>query len=909
MEQSVFVNSEKGDSLEDSAETFKQCLPDIIESVMEESEGTDRQEGTASEFKQKLPDKNKIAEKDSKKKKCHDQNAGESKQNVSDNNESVEKDKEKKHNQADSAAELKQSVSDNNETMENKNETVEHKEKVTKTENVVNVSHEKKSDATIPNKVDPANVPLQLVLLPTNTGGSVQYTPVFVRPDQMPANLNPVQTSSSQSAIQTAFSQSQAGNTTSVTNKTDISVTDRKAGDSKPQSQPILILPKGAQSQKPIIIPRMNNNQPGTKVTTPALQSGKQNSPLDNEVNTFSQYLVVTDTAKVTGDGTSNSKLQSSSGTSKVTGVILQDKATGALYINDSVQQENGTLLNKMLENADVRTGKRFWGKTKTGQSQKHTSRNKTIKPKESNVGAMLDHEKLVKASPKKKQNEPFKTKFQYEVPKVDSTNMNAFILQQNNQLPEKALNKNQGSLPAMKQDNIAYKPEPIFSNIEDNVPIVKQSNEVVMQPDLQFAFPKTEAPTIGDKCICCGKRVPLIDMNTEDMHQKGFPDILYRYGGITANEKYDKVCQPCMNAVIRIEILLVKFFEKCQKTAKKRKAKVVPLTHLRNVLKADKSTNTEFAALVSLPFAEQPVQTQNNNCRNQTNPAYSVPGKLSLPKSTVPETATKNVSTLLPGQLVVPAGPCILYDQIKKNLNAKISQPAKISLPKILPKPGGTVSIPIPIQVKVRNPKTKIPIETLIQHETVAIDHDYDQSVPDKQRTDLIKKVNLEQLKVKLYMDEGIKGDLAPNYTLVKCCGKHVEVGELASKLLSFEEAVSQFQSQELKKISETSKGLMARKLGNTSDLVKGKKEDENLLTYDFTKLYFEFCDNFPLVSKIFLAIANVPAEKLEHFIPHFGMIYATLMRMRSTGLNRVHRLVSRCLLENMVPKRVSMV
>ena len=848
---------------------------------------------------------------------------------LSVSNDSKEKDDDNKGIDEDTSTKFEQALPDSNEIGEKENETAGDKQISAKSEQVINESQKKKTDDDFPNKVPPTTPPvqMQLVLMPQRSGSgeTIEYTPVFVIPEQISADKTHTQTPMSQTSLGASI-QFQNVSANSVSNKTDVPVAVPKSVHSIPKASPtvkpqVLIRPKVTQSGKPLqnSVPSMMMGSSGTAIKTPVTQSGIQKP---GPVNAFNQYLVVTDMAKSTDVAT-----QPPSGGNKVAGVILQNKVTGAVYTDESVQKMfadgKDALLKKVLGNTGstaapkqkintVGIPKQSSREIRTVQSQKQSTseanknlviKYKKVKANDKKIVAVFDHAP-VKISPNKKKTLSVKTKSWSREPKDDSTNMKADTLHRKKH-ESSSSNKKQDSLPNKKVENSPTKKqdtspnkksEIIINNIQDNLPITTPDQLFVFPntkdptPDQLFVFPNTNDPEA--ECICCGRKILVVDLNTEDMHRKGFPDLLYRYGGITVDEEHDKICQPCINSVIKIDTKLIKFFERCQKQAKKRGKKKIPLIHIKKVLnKTDKSTNTDFTALISVPVIRPQTQsTLSTGSRNHNNLSKTAPGKFILPKPSGIETnkaeVINNMTTLIPGHFVSSK----TNDMVKRKDQVVSKSDVVTSEQQILPKPGDTASNSI---------------QKLVQHETVLIDHDYHQSVHDKQRTDLVKKVELEELKAKLYSDKEVNGVWAPYYTIVKCCGQRVKVRELAQKLLSSEEAVNKFQAQELKKNSETARGLMVRK-GNTSDLMK-KNQDDNILTYDFTKLYVEFCENFPFLAKSFLAITNIPAEKLEHFIPHFGMIYATLMRMRFNELNRVHRMVTRCLLENLATKRVS--
>ena len=872
------------------APEFTHHIVDDNELAMKENEKKDSQEGSAEEMKQSINDENIQGEIDDELKKSHEESAEELKSYVYENDDSVEKKDEKIPNVANTGnAESKESVYDKKETMRNENTVAKNKGNASKTKKTAGVKHKKKTNASEQSKDTPSN--LQLVLLPTQStpGGAVQYTPVFVVPDQISADSypNPVPTSSLQPAIQTVMSQRQTNTTSSITlNKTGIPIRSQKGCDTKPQSQPVLILPNHSLSGKQVRIPKVMQDPLG--MTMPMTQSGTNKPPSNNETGTFSQYLVVTDSAKATGDGSAHSKTQTS-GASKVTGVILENKATGAFYVTDSVEEGNRALLSKILED---------------GQLQTHTSdvKNECVsKTKDVRAENKQSHEKL----PMKKLKQSSISKSQSEIPKVDSTIMQTIVLLNNNQVSVPLdnqvsvplynqipvpLNNNQDNILYKKQDNKAkQKVDPPSSNTDQKVSALKRSDLSVMTPSQLtklVAFPKTPKAPVK-YCVCCGRKVlKLYDLNTEDMHRKGYPDILHRYGGITVNEEYDKICQTCNHEVTKIDIRLVKFFEMCQKS-KKRRANEVPVSHLQNVMKVDKSTNTELEIVT-----EQQILIQENSSRNQRVLVNPVPGKLILPKEINSKIRSSVKILPKPGSSL----PDISLPDISPKLLSDVMPKPKSAQHNILPKPDDAVNT------------VNDPVQKLIQHEAMTIDHDYHQSASDKDRTDLVKKVDLEQLKAKLYTDIYTLGVMTGS-TKYGYRGKPVEIDGQTGTVMPYEEAVSQFEAQELKKTSKASNNLLARKLGHTSELLRGKKDYESLQTFDFMKIFVEFCENFPFLAKCFLVMTNVLPEKLDSHIPAFAMIYAALMRIRFNELNRVHRMVTRCLLENMVPKRVSII
>lgn len=368
-------------------------------------------------------------------------------------------------------------------------------------------------------------------------------------------------------------------------------------------------------------------------------------------------------------------------------------------------------------------------------------------------------------------------------------------------------------------------------------------------------------------QCVCCGNENHLININSNSLKKEGFPEILFRYGGITkARYKDSYICKECRAEVVMTHNRVKTFFKKCKRNAQKTGqliVKKIPSLNENEYEQLRKKCISKTAVIKAQPKVVQ--NTQLNQAINTSVPGQSI--------------------TSIP----------VFVSGLPKNTCDACTQTQGSKFCKLIPKDHWDTETPL---------REEVIFDQLLK-EKVSVDHDYEQSTSEEQRADFMKKAEIEELKTNLYSEDKIEG-VSLQSLILQYCGLNIQSSEFCKQLLLSQEMKNAFLAATLKDVSFTALRLQTRKekLGYVSEL--RKKGHDSLSSFSWTVLFREFCDHFPYVAKALIVISNIPAEKLEGAIPRLGMIYGMLVQLRDTDLNRVQRLISKCLLENLVPKQV---
>ncbi|CAC5386827.1 unnamed protein product [Mytilus coruscus] len=426
------------------------------------------------------------------------------------------------------------------------------------------------------------------------------------------------------------------------------------------------------------------------------------------------------------------------------------------------------------------------------------------------------------------------------------------------------------------------------------------------------------------DICLVCGKfakearRVETIrKLKGKDYSLK---DLLKKYGGI--NVESGTVCRKCSKKVDTLHKKNTDFYNECQRNAgmSKRMASSPHINPPKRINMSTPKPSTQYAtvfsesededdiSIIGLHLSDEDTETDQLHVSGiltlQSASSLSASSSHQFALDSLTSTATSESATSIQTASMTSMASS---ESVISNLTSSLASSDSATSNQT-----GSCSTSVDHMYSKNNEKSsfvKSKCKEDKQRSTIpaTIDHDYIVSMP----TPVVKNLMVEKIMdFKNNLDINAKtimkeADTEILMSVIKTKNKR----EIIKKLLTTEGFKENILCLFMEEMNSMSNLLRNRKLFYVSELMKKKPED--LKSFKWNEIISEFMVKFPTVFSLILTMFLTPEEmenkeKIEGIIPRIGMVYSMLMQGRNKELNRIQRVTSLFLFDDICDQKV---